>query len=482
MRVAPGDLHSCSARALPYTFSTDKAKRGRGARLQRRFRLKFLRRDPHSPSVMSGAANGADPEERTHAELLAELPLSASEGILEDMLCCVCQQPSLDNVSCCAQGHNACRECAEKLTNGRCPQSCGPLVKPNQVWMKNVPLNSLIRESQFKCGNTDHGCNHKCKIRDMKAHLLVCNYRLIDCPCSGGEPGCEWRGPACELEEHLSAVDHGKYAVQLALMHRDQLGEIKKRSAALNTRFDGMVECFKASRERERGRDNTLQSIVSTLATIKDHTDKKDGSSVRNQQRHRQLANQVEGLKTSLAATTEERDGLLNGQSSNTEELEALRDELAKVREMATEAICEKAISVNSEKMLAVKVDRLNRSYAECAKDLNIHVFRAGKELATLVTKHETECREWAKRKNELKDERNAALNVAKRVRADGEEALDNIKRKAERLAAYDDRLERANRKTHDVHVALTALSRRTLSQVPPACPCDNCHNVCARK
>ena len=259
---------------------------------------------------MSGAASGeanADAEAsareaeareaREHSELLGDLPLASFDGLPEDMLCCVCQQPHLDNIACCASGHNACRECANKLTNGRCPQNCGPLVKPNGSWMRNVPLNSLVRETQLKCGH--EACVVKLKLREMKEHMRICEYRPVTCPCAGLADGlgCDWKGPACGLRAHLLDNDHSKYAINLALTHQQQL-------VTLHTRFDEINHKLQEEKRWQERHDTRYQEHRDQLAEFKailkkveDHTNKKDGSSQRNQQRHKQMAKQIEGFE-----------------------------------------------------------------------------------------------------------------------------------------------------------------------------------------
>ena len=128
----------------------------------------------------AAAAEAEAAEAREHSELLADLPLASFDGLPEDMLCCVCQQPSLDNIACCASGHNACRDCADRLTNGRCPQNCGPLVKPSGNWMRNVPLNSLVRETQLKCGH--EACDQKLKLCEIKGHMIGVRVPAGDLP------------------------------------------------------------------------------------------------------------------------------------------------------------------------------------------------------------------------------------------------------------------------------------------------------------
>ena len=275
----------------------------------------------------NAAADAADATEAAHAELLAELPLASFDGLPEDMLCCVCQQPKLDNVACCASGHNACRECADQLTNGRCPQGCGPLVRPNGNWMRNVPLNSLVRETQLKCGH--EGCAEKLKLRDIRGHMAICAFREVACPCAGLADGlgCDWKGPECELRAHLRDKDHSQYTVGLALAHQQQI-------TTLHTRFDEVnLKLQSASTWQERldrsGQDLRYQlgELKRVLEVVKDHTDKKDGSSKRSVQRHKQMAKQIEGFDDERKGWETEREELKEKAIEELEEQQTKHDE-----------------------------------------------------------------------------------------------------------------------------------------------------------
>ena len=247
-----------------------------------------------------------------HAELLADLPLDSFDGLPEDMLCCVCQQPSLDNVMCCASGHNACRTCAGMLTNRRCPQSCGPLLKPNGGdWMRNVPLNSLMRETQLKCPNVAGGCDHKLKISAMAAHVAVCEHRQVRCPCAHareGAIGCQWNGPHCQLAAHMRAVDHSKYMVDILLKHESRFADLRcEHEAALDhvkERFAGIEKWQSEQVERDRKLNEQLAGFKRVLDLVEEHTNKRDGSSRRSIQRHNQLTSQNEKLKLDVADLT----------------------------------------------------------------------------------------------------------------------------------------------------------------------------------
>lgn len=237
--------------------------------------------------------------------MLKDLPIDSFDGLPEDMLCCVCLQPSLDNVACCTNGHNACRTCAVQLTN-RCPQACGPLLAN---FVTNVPLNSLVRETQLKCPNVAGGCSSKVKIGDMRAHAVVCNHREVACPCAaardGGVLGCTWKGPYADLAQHMREVDHDQYIVDVLLDHSDRFSGLEReRSHAvdhLKSRFAGVEQWQSQQVERERRRDEQLAGFKRVLDKIEEHTNKRDGSSKRSIQRHNQLTTQNENLEGDVA-------------------------------------------------------------------------------------------------------------------------------------------------------------------------------------
>lgn len=120
----------------------------------------------------------------------------------------ICYQASLDNVSLCTQGHNACRTCADKLLasafSDKCPLGCAELHMPNGEWIGNRALNEMVRVTPFKCPHAHHGCKHSAFLTDMSAHTKDCPFEEIGCKVMG----CEWRGPKCQQADHLQQVNH----------------------------------------------------------------------------------------------------------------------------------------------------------------------------------------------------------------------------------------------------------------------------------
>jgi hypothetical protein len=366
--------------------------------------------------VAEGVATDVDAEARAQQELLAELPLASFDGLPEDMLCCVCQQPNLDNVACCASGHNACRECADKLTNGRCPQNCGPLVRPNGNWMRNVPLNSLVRETHLACGHD--GCDAKIKLREIKGHMKLCEYRPVACPCAGLADGlgCDWKGPACALTAHMRETDHGKYATSLALTHQRQLLTLHARFDEMDSRFSAMLERDATLRVHEQQRDQAMEELKTTLGVIKDHTNKKDGSSKRSIARHKQMATQIEGFD-------DERKGW--------------DTERAELKEKAHEE-AEAQRTKHDENVAILAAQKLEHTQQLEAKLLELD--QARKERDHARTEHE------------------------------------NISKSRKRALDSNDQLQReqrnANRRIHEMHLIIQRVSPRETSR---DCPCAAC-------
>ena len=370
------------------------------------------------------------------AATLADLPIHSFADVPEDMLCCVCMQPNLDNVACCAQGHNACRECADKLRNGRCPQACGPLVKPNGVWMRNVPLNSLVRETQLKCPNVAHGCGVKCRLREMPEHVATCAFRASACPCSNVENdrlvGCTWKGPECALAAHLAEVDHGRYAINLALTHQLQVARLHERFDIIDARFAAGCERDTAADALHEKVDDRLIELKRVLDIVRDHTNKKDGSSVRNQQRHKQMAGQLAELNTevsTLKAEAEAMNGVRAADATAAEELTGMRAERDELSDLVT-------LHKDAARAEAARQEACEQSIA---------VLEVQKEAAI---RERDECREAHRR-----------LNDSHKRSRDANDCLQ-VERK------------NANRRIHDMHSTLSRMCPNATSRNCPCCEC----------
>ena len=378
-------------------------------------------------------------------EILTNLPLE-SVDLPVDMLCCVCLTPSLDNVMCCANGHNACRTCADKLRNGRCPQSCGPLHKTGNGWMSNGPLNSLIRETHLLCPFSKDGCPAKSKIRDIKSHMLVCGFRTVKCPCAFTDEdededgdtdtdnpvdqnGCDWTGLESKLSQHLVDVDHGRFAFRMMLTHHTQLTRLRER-------FDDAPSAMSVLALV----NDKLVDIEAVLETIKDHTDKKDGSSARSVRRHKTMSLEILKLKRESADKDRARDRALEANHELRRDLSALeveRDE-------------------NRDDLLGGQRER------SALEDDNEELRR---DLSALQVERDENREIAAAQFRTLRKERDDAVQLQEDLR-------NSRQRKVARVESLNLSLEHSAKVTHEMHTALSTWS--PLGAEGP-CPCHKC-------
>ena len=395
------------------------------------------------PVVLSAAAAAAAEEARL-ASVLDNLPL-LSVDLHPDMMCCVCLRPSLDNVICCANGHNACRTCADRMTNGRCPQNCGPQLKVDDQFVPNRPLNNLVGENRMLCPYSKDGCCATYKLCEIGAHQSVCDYRTVKCPCARVHAkrllGCTWKGPECKVEEHLAEVDHGKYAVELGLTHRRQVTRLHLRFDEMNQRCTLMFEKLARSKERDDAHSAVLERLEETLDVVKDHTNKKDGSSARSVQRHKAMSAQIVSLKTErdeLAASLENREAV----AARAEEHE---------EHVATLLTQKESITKERDELADLVTLHKNASSAEAAREEareeSIAILENQKEGAL---KERDECREAHRR-----------LSASHKRGRDANQELQ---------------LERGNvhRRLHEMHATLARMCPNATSRSCPCCACGN--------
>ncbi len=180
----------------------------------------------------------------------AELPIESFDDLPVDAQCMICFQPSLDNVSMCGEGHNACRTCANAHwrntlfsdTSKQCPKCRSPLIKPDGQWMRNTALNNLVAEFQVKCPHAQYGCPFKAKMPQVKAHIDVecgtCKYEPMKCKVIS----CDWQGAKCKWHDHLKEVDHGRHLVDAILFTQEGTAAAEKQVASLTVALGGVQD------------------------------------------------------------------------------------------------------------------------------------------------------------------------------------------------------------------------------------------------
>lgn len=248
-----------------------------------------------------------------------QFPLESFEDLPDDALCVICQMPSLDNVSLCLKGHNACRACADRLvasyheSSDKCASCREPLHRPIPVagqgakWMANTALNNLVKDFQIKCPNVKGGCTHTCKATEMREHAAKCEYREIACKCTS----CPWKGPACKWHDHMQQEDHGRYLVDMMLFTQQvcvTLTEKSEANEALGEKF--RTEVFEPMKTQMSCIGTGVNQVQSALTALENKAKWNDGSSVRSKSRDRKNQKDVDTAQEKQAEAEAERDTL----------------------------------------------------------------------------------------------------------------------------------------------------------------------------
>ena len=241
-------------------------------------------------SVGLSARNTAPPmasvsadEPTSVAAALRLLPLNTSNGFPTDGCCCICYDPSDDNMSMCTSGHNACRTCALNTVRDRttCPVCRVPFTKRpdgSVHLVSNKVLNNLITDMHIACPHSK--CSFNCTVFKMPTHVGTCTHKPVDCTV----PGCRWHGTRGELQDHLSNVDHSHLLVQslLAVTSKvegaiKEIGEIKTSikdvKETVSTEFEKLRQ--QLTREVKTSHDTLLQQACTARISILDRIDQR---------------------------------------------------------------------------------------------------------------------------------------------------------------------------------------------------------------
>lgn len=247
-------------------------------------------------------------------DVIDSLPLACYDDMPEDALCVICQQPSLDNVSMCVRGHNACRSCADKMlvadSYSRCATCRGDLTRIAQpaggpIWIANTALNNLVDSFQIKCPNAGGGCTRTCKLKEMSAHGEVCEYREVSCLCTE----CTWKGPLCKREQHMKDVDHGRFLVSMMLFTQQVCATMTEKFEKLEAQHDIFKrEQFEPLKTQLGCIGSGVNNLHDTCRTIEGHTNKHDGSSARSKRRDRRNQKDVDDAREAQTEAERQRD------------------------------------------------------------------------------------------------------------------------------------------------------------------------------
>ena len=247
---------------------------------------------------------------------IGDLPLSSYEHLGQDALCAICYQPSVDNVSMCAEGHNACRVCADKMVRSphgtKCPIGCAKLLRPDGAWMSNRALNDVIKGTPFLCPHSGTGCKHSCLLAAMATHVADCGYTPMSCKCVG----CNWRGPKCEWDAHMKEVDHGRYLVEMLMGTQEHVDKVAKSHTqwgeAVDKRLGSMYSLFE-------NLHRTCQAIELKINSDEDNRDNTEkeaktpyGCSKRSERRDKKTAKDLEAKDKQIEEKDKEIETLQN--------------------------------------------------------------------------------------------------------------------------------------------------------------------------
>lgn len=254
------------------------------------------------------------------AAVLGNLPIESFADIPEDALCVICQQPSLDNVSMCIMGHNACRTCADKWVSSdndnsdKCGTCRGPLTRPDSTWMANRALNNLVGSFAIKCPNVKTGCTHQCKLHEMKDHIRDCQWREIECKCTG----CPWKGPLCKWQEHMKEEDHGCHLVDMLIDVKEVCTTLRKQHNEWYVMISELYRRQDAEVQENKQQLTTwlnavgagVNDVLGLCQTIDRSTKEKPGASARTERRDRKTAKDLTAAQEEIDELVQERDTL----------------------------------------------------------------------------------------------------------------------------------------------------------------------------
>jgi len=119
-----------------------------------------------------------------------------SQDVLEQLECPVCTEYMLPPITLCANGHNICSSCKQRLKN--CPTCRKPFFH-----IRNRTLEKLALRVECPCSNAPHGCTLTFPIALIREHQDVCEYNPLACPLRDFVH-CNWNGTFKEVKHHVT--------------------------------------------------------------------------------------------------------------------------------------------------------------------------------------------------------------------------------------------------------------------------------------
>ena len=174
-------------------------------------------------------------------DVMRNVTADSFSEISEELLCNICQEPTLDWVQACRGGqHSFCKNCLEQHVatsrrNGMrpwCPSCRGEIQfdSNNKLQVDRI-RKALTEEYQVRC---TQACGHTCRLGQLKNHLeKECPETM--CTCPGKIYGCLHQAKRCEMEAHLRDEDAHKH---MAVSHMMKLAnDVSKESKKIHQEF-----------------------------------------------------------------------------------------------------------------------------------------------------------------------------------------------------------------------------------------------------
>jgi len=122
---------------------------------------------------------------------------SVEQKLLNQLECRVCTEYMRPPIILCANGHNICNTCKQKVS--KCP-TC----EQQFLNTRNVALEELATELKYPCVYRNYGCREIYKHDLIGGHQEKCQYIPQPCPVNKLDLGnCNWLGISSKINTHL---------------------------------------------------------------------------------------------------------------------------------------------------------------------------------------------------------------------------------------------------------------------------------------
>jgi hypothetical protein len=190
--------------------------------------------------------------------------VSATEELLQFLMCPVCSNRMVQPITFCDNGHNICSHCRDVMD--KCP-TCGSQFNG----IRNVSLENISQWSNFTCANFAVGCPVTRPIELMADHLASCAYRKATCPLNKVMSiVCPWEGHLKDLifhckESHQIYFAEGEIFMSTSIEEAANIIECGDEIFIYHKRFkDGKLYCA----VEKVGLSETLYIASFTLNTV----------------------------------------------------------------------------------------------------------------------------------------------------------------------------------------------------------------------